>query len=133
MLSDTHTSSHDQIHEAPEHKITHDYAVPKTTPEPVQETEIEDMLPENPRAMIVEHLYEDAHHRDKSLDHIESRSTKMDTIEMSGSSIKPDKQIDYEPKDPDRRILPQFPSYKGNGEGRNASGWLPWLRFLPRC
>jgi hypothetical protein len=107
------------------------HAVEETIPhhsfEGHKDPEIEDMLPENPRSMILEHLYEDnTHVAENPLTHVESDHVgpKSTTAGASGAWPYNDKKPETA-ADPERRIPAQFPTFKTDGASK--SGWIPWI------
>lgn len=94
--------------------------------EPIEPV-IEDMLPENPRSMILEHLYEDTSHADTPLKTVESTSTgpSGSPAALTPSGAWPYNEKKRDPVDPDRHVTPQFPSFKSDKS--STSAWVPWI------
>ncbi len=93
--------------------------------------EIEDMLPENPRAMILEHLYEDSPHARGALVESHSSVSSENTVtDRHAEGAWPyNNQRSEPPKiDPDRLVPPHFPHSSSDGVERHPfKGWAPWL------
>lgn len=109
---------------------------PLASPEHKEETphhsaEIEDLLPENPRAMILEHLYEDSPHaRGPLVESHSSVSSENTATDRNAEGTWPyNNQKSDTPKiDPDRLVPPHFPhSSSGGAEHHPFKGWAPWL------
>jgi hypothetical protein len=124
---------HVTSHEVPDHP-----SIPPTeTPVPskpevvVHDSEIEDMLPENPRAMILEHLYEDSSRPNAPF--VESHQTQKPIPEPSvdgGAWPYNEKTAGGDPvvktTDFDHRSTPSFSLPPQSKTPHGMAAWIPW-------